>query len=727
MRELNKSRWNWLAFAIVVFMLTASLGGVTTAAETEGGVVRSDYSISGNGMVWLEGTDGGLKKLMYRNTATGQQLQITDGATAVDAPHLNGNWIVWAGKGDEPLPSLNWYIFGYDLLNRSTVQLSRSAGEYTNPSADDSGAVWYERSQYGSMIYRDLVTGSQFSLGEGRFPVLADGVVVYKNARDGGLSMLELSSGVRKRLVSLGGTSYVDWFVFNGAQVLVREHYSDGRSQYGVLAVGASIAPDVHPIASTSDRNQLFELMELSDGHGVILTKENGTATITSINLETRKVVSMPAPASMSQVIGVRNGKLVYAVSGGAVQEMTLEPNTPGTVPGDGDSGGGDTGGTDGGNTSGPGSGEHTGGPGGPGNSAHAGGDDGGAAADIVLSYFDAEGGVLVSDDGSAKIAFAQGAFASRTGTALLPDSDSGRFYDESGKKLQPAGKAWRLTSQNALQKPALLSLRHFADNAGKSETEKLGIYRLVRKSGEADDFWSYIGGASRIQEGFIQAAVTEPGVYAVMLRQATFGDIKGHWAQREIEVLASRGVVNGKAQELYAPGQTLTRAEFAKLLAGAMGIKPSAGGASSFSDVGYDQWYFGWIEAASKAGYVQGNGGQFRPNDPVTREQMVTMLLRAIKSWENWKEEADSDVDTEPGSAAASEPGGSHGSNAERLLSSYSDSDSISGWAKESVAAAVEYGLIQGVKDKLSPQDKTTRAQAAAVIYRLLDVLNKL
>lgn len=709
MKELSKSksRWNWLACAIVAFMLTASLGGAAPAAAAEGSVVRSDYSISGNGMVWLEGADGGLKKLMYRNTASGQQLQITDGATAVDAPHLSGNWIVWAGKGDEPLSSLNWYIFGYDLLNGSTVQLSRSAGVYANPSADDNGAVWYERSQYGSMIYRDFVTGSQFSLSEGRFPVLADGVVVYKNARDGGLSMLELSSGVRKRLVSLGGTNYVDWFVFNGAQVLVREHYSDGRSQYGVMTVGASIAPDVRIIASTSDRSQLFELMELSDGHGIILTKENGTATVTSVNLETMKVVSVPAPASMSQVIGVRNGKLVYAVSDGTVQEMTLEPNTPGTGPGDGDSGGGDTGGTDGGNTGGPGSGEHTGVPGSPGSSANAGGNGSGAGTDIELSYIDAEGGSIASDDGSAKITFAPGTFASRTGTALSLESDSSRLYDESGKKLQPAGKAWRLTSQNDLQKSALLSLGYLAGNVDKSDMEKLGIYRLKPRSGEADGFWSYIGGASRIQDGFIQAAVTEPGVYAVMLRQATFGDIKGHWAQQEVEVLASRGVVNGKAQDFYAPGQTLTRAEFAKLLAGAMGIKPSVGGASSFSDVGYDQWYFGWIEAASKAGYVQGDGGKFRPNDPVTREQMVTMLMRAI----------------EP----SSEPGTGDGSNAERLLSSYSDAGRISGWAKESVAAAVENGLIQGAGDKLSPQGKTTRAQAAAVIYRLLDVLNKL
>jgi hypothetical protein len=59
--------------------------------------------------------------------------------------------------------------------------------------------------------------------------------------------------------------------------------------------------------------------------------------------------------------------------------------------------------------------------------------------------------------------------------------------------------------------------------------------------------------------------------------------------------------------------------------------------------------------------------------------------------------------------------------------LSGFRDAASVSGWAREAISRAVGLKLIEGSGDALHPQGTTTRAQAAVVIYRLLDRLNLL
>ncbi|MNW64700.1 Endo-1,4-beta-xylanase A precursor [compost metagenome] len=54
-----------------------------------------------------------------------------------------------------------------------------------------------------------------------------------------------------------------------------------------------------------------------------------------------------------------------------------------------------------------------------------------------------------------------------------------------------------------------------------------------------------------------------------------------------------------------------------------------------------------------------------------------------------------------------------------------YSDADSVSAWAVDSIAQSVDQGLIQGVNgDLLAPKQKASRAEAAAVIRRVLKFL---
>ena len=84
-----------------------------------------------------------------------------------------------------------------------------------------------------------------------------------------------------------------------------------------------------------------------------------------------------------------------------------------------------------------------------------------------------------------------------------------------------------------------------------------------------------------------------------------------------------------------------------------------------------------------------------FRPNDPITREQLAAILM----NYSAWKGE---DV------------------SARADLSGYSDQPSA--WARETMQWAVAEGLISGVtNDELQPQGNATRAQVAAILQRYL------
>ena len=160
---------------------------------------------------------------------------------------------------------------------------------------------------------------------------------------------------------------------------------------------------------------------------------------------------------------------------------------------------------------------------------------------------------------------------------------------------------------------------------------------------------------------------------------------------------------IHGLSAKSYAPQKTLTRAEFAKLLLSALEIEPHATAKPTFTDVKESDWYYGWVEAAAQAGIVQGDHGQFKPHDPLTREQMMTMLMRAL--------DGRVQIDTSM--------------NTQEILMQYEDHDNISSWASSHIAFAVQLELVEGANGRMEPQGLTNRAQAAIVIYRLCKQLN--
>lgn len=186
---------------------------------------------------------------------------------------------------------------------------------------------------------------------------------------------------------------------------------------------------------------------------------------------------------------------------------------------------------------------------------------------------------------------------------------------------------------------------------------------------------------------------------YAVMVKKVSFEDIRNHWAKVFIEELAGKGIISGKKAGLFAPEDKVTRAEFARMLIGALGLEPDPSG-GMFSDVSSSDWYYPWIQAAHKAGIVKGANGKFRPNDTITREEMAVMLVKALSIEQKVPE-----------------------SSAE-ALNTFTDNQKVSTWAKASLAKAVGAKIINGRSAAiLAPLDYATRAEAAVMIKKLIDL----
>ncbi|MCM3274119.1 carboxypeptidase regulatory-like domain-containing protein [Paenibacillus elgii] len=192
----------------------------------------------------------------------------------------------------------------------------------------------------------------------------------------------------------------------------------------------------------------------------------------------------------------------------------------------------------------------------------------------------------------------------------------------------------------------------------------------------------------------------THNSIYTVATANHTFDDIAGHWAESDIQQLASKFIVKGMTDKLYEPDTKITRAEFTSLLVRSLGLleDPSY---VTFNDIQPKDWYAGSVGAAVKAGLVNGfENGTFEPNGSITREQMAVMINRALKA-------VGSDSSTK---------------DADMRIDKYKDRGAISEWSAASVEQAVRIGIIEGMTDMtFEPSLDSTRAQVATVLKRFL------
>ncbi|MGI6413063.1 MAG: S-layer homology domain-containing protein [Syntrophomonadaceae bacterium] len=188
---------------------------------------------------------------------------------------------------------------------------------------------------------------------------------------------------------------------------------------------------------------------------------------------------------------------------------------------------------------------------------------------------------------------------------------------------------------------------------------------------------------------------------------ESKFVDLKGHWAEGDIAKMVELGLVKGISDTQFAPDVNITRAEFAALLLRDIGAEQKLHLTGRFYDVPADKWYFNVVNTAAELGLVTGyTDKNFGPDDPVTREQMAVMIKRALV-YQGEAEELNTLY-------------------AELVLSKFKDRDKIAEWAKDSVAIAVEKGIVKGRTDnEFAPTATATRAEAAVMILRTYNLLH--
>lgn len=169
-------------------------------------------------------------------------------------------------------------------------------------------------------------------------------------------------------------------------------------------------------------------------------------------------------------------------------------------------------------------------------------------------------------------------------------------------------------------------------------------------------------------------------------------------WAVPAIEALYAKGVINGYGNGEFRPNNTITRAEFVKMLVAAFGMT-SDGAACDFRDVPSDAWYYPFVASAVQVGLVNGVGdGNFEPERTITREEIAAVLYRTAVA--------------------------SGREIIKRTSLDFSDGNEVEEYAREAVASLTGAGIINGMGDgTFAPKDPGTRAQAAKLIYELLQI----
>lgn len=174
------------------------------------------------------------------------------------------------------------------------------------------------------------------------------------------------------------------------------------------------------------------------------------------------------------------------------------------------------------------------------------------------------------------------------------------------------------------------------------------------------------------------------------------------YWAGKEVDYLVSRQIITGYPDGTFQPTHELTRAELAAMVVKALKLETPATGTTGFTDVTSQHWAAQDIAAITSAGIMFGYGnGSFRPDAPITREEMVLVLYNGLRY-------GDSSFTNEVSAEA---------------LECFKDRTLIPEWAVGAVGYMVGNGLVQGINaDLFGAGQYGTREEAAVLIYRVLE-----
>lgn len=174
---------------------------------------------------------------------------------------------------------------------------------------------------------------------------------------------------------------------------------------------------------------------------------------------------------------------------------------------------------------------------------------------------------------------------------------------------------------------------------------------------------------------------------------EISYKDVKGHWAGNYMSELSYMEILKGFVDNTMKPNKTITRSEFITMIARVMDLHEDSAKYSNYADVPATHWSYNYINNAKAYGLLDGfTGTKLYPDKVITREEMAVIISGTLPS----------------------------GYKADKPMS-FSDvkDDHVNKTSIDRISSA---GIINGLPDgTFSPKGSATRAEAAAMIYRLI------
>jgi len=179
-----------------------------------------------------------------------------------------------------------------------------------------------------------------------------------------------------------------------------------------------------------------------------------------------------------------------------------------------------------------------------------------------------------------------------------------------------------------------------------------------------------------------------------------TFEDVpEGSWFYDAVTQVCGRGLFNGVDDTHFDPDGTMTRGMFLTVLYRAAGSPKVDNTLAGYADVSYDSWFREAAVWASLSNIARGRSGvEFGADDPVTREQIASVIQRYIQT---------ANIDVKAGGGVR-----------------FADEEQISSVCRDAVSFCASIGLIKGYPDgTFNPSGNITRAESLAIFLRLLEL----
>jgi hypothetical protein len=239
------------------------------------------------------------------------------------------------------------------------------------------------------------------------------------------------------------------------------------------------------------------------------------------------------------------------------------------------------------------------------------------------------------------------------------------------------------------------------------------GASSYILKHGDAV-VWRYV---TALNEGETTGGAVVTTGNAVKLLPITEDEIKSalvrfididpsKWYGTAIGNLVAQGILSGRSETIFAPMDTITRAEFAMILAKAAGVDLTVTRTNGFNDVAAGAWFAPAVAWAKEAGIVSGYKNSdgtysFRPSDVISRQDMAVMIQNFLPQQN------------------------SEGLATTKEAVAFQDEAEIASYAKTAVASMQKAGIISGVQRGQDtfflPRNTATRAEAAVMIWQAL------